>query len=60
MAELPGRTLARELIDQSRAESRRTPMEDVIQSASAGALSDDRRFRLALRRKPTTCGSFKS
>ena len=49
MAELPGRTLARELIEQSRAESRRTPMEDVIQAASAGTLSDDQRFRLIAR-----------
>ena len=49
MAELPGRTLARELIEQSRAESRRTPMEDVIQAAKAGALSGDQRFRLIAR-----------
>ena len=49
MAELPGRALARELIDQSRAESRRTPMEDVIQAASAGALSGDQRFHLIAR-----------
>ena len=30
MADLPGKTLARELIDESEAESRATPMEDVI------------------------------
>ena len=33
MAERPGRTLARELIEQSRAENRRTPMEDIIPAA---------------------------
>lgn len=49
MADLPGRTLARELGELSRGESRRTPMEDVIQAASAGALSDDQRFRLIAR-----------
>ena len=49
MADLPGRGLARELIEQSRGESRRTPMEDVIQAASAGMLSDDQRFRLIAR-----------
>ena len=38
MAELPGRTLARELIEQSRAVSRQTPMEDVILTARAGTL----------------------
>ena len=49
MAELPGRTLARELIEGSRAENRRTPVEDLIQAARAGTLSDDRRFRLIAR-----------
>ncbi len=49
MADLPGRGLARELIERSRGESRRTPMEDVIQAASAGMLSDDQRFRLIAR-----------
>ena len=39
MVELPGRALARELREQSRAESRRTPMEEVIQVARGGALS---------------------
>jgi hypothetical protein len=34
MADLPGRGLARALIERSREESRRTPMEDVIQAAS--------------------------
>ena len=46
MAELPGRALARELIEQSRAVSRQTPMEDVIEAARTGALSGDQRFRL--------------
>ena len=49
MAELPGRALARDLLAQSRAESRRTPMEDVIAAASARALGDDQRFRLIAR-----------
>ena len=49
MADLPGRGLARELIERSREESRRTPMEDVIQAASAGLLSGDQRFRLIAR-----------
>jgi len=49
MADLPGRGLARELIERSREESRRTPMEDVIQAASAGTLSADQRFRLIAR-----------
>ena len=49
MAELLGRALARDLLAQSRAESRRTPMEDVIAAASARALGDDQRFRLIAR-----------
>ena len=46
MAALPGRALAQELIAQSREESRRTPMEGVIQAAKEGSLSDEQRFRL--------------
>lgn len=46
MAELPGREIARELIEQSRAESRSTPMEAVIEAARAGKLDDAARFRL--------------
>jgi len=46
MAELPGKALAQELIAQSRAESRRTPMEAVIEAAGEGRLSADQQFRL--------------
>ena len=46
MAGLPGKALAQELIAQSREESRRTPLEGVIQAAKAGTLSDEQRFRL--------------
>jgi len=38
MADLPGRDLAQALIAESRAEARATPMEDVIDAASRGAL----------------------
>src|SRR5438045_3960596 len=46
MPELPGKALARELIDGSEAESRATPMEDVIAAARAGALDTDAANRL--------------
>ena len=46
MAELPGKALAQELIAQSREESRRTPMEGVIQAANEGSLSDEQHFQL--------------
>ena len=46
MAALPGRALAQELIAGSREESRRTPIEGVIQAASQGSLSDEQYFRL--------------
>jgi len=46
MAGLPGKALAQELIAQSRVESRRTPMEGVIQAANEGPLSDEQLFRL--------------
>ena len=46
MVGLPGKALAQELIAQSREESRRTPMEEVIQAANDGSLSDEGCFRL--------------
>ena len=46
MAELPGRALAQELIAASRAESRTTPVEDVIAAAREHALDDDAANRL--------------
>jgi len=46
MAELPGKTLAQELMQQSRAESRATPMEAVIQAAREGKLHAEESFRL--------------
>ena len=36
MAELPGKELAQELMQKSREESRRTPMEAVIEAAREG------------------------
>jgi hypothetical protein len=46
MAELPGKALAQELIHQSRAESRRTPMEAVITAAQEGRFHQEEGFRL--------------
>ena len=46
MAELPGRDLARELIDKSRAESRSTPVEAVIKMVREGGFDDDKKHRL--------------
>lgn len=46
MADLPGKALAQELIAQSRAESRSTPMEAVIDAASDGRFGDEHAFRL--------------
>jgi hypothetical protein len=46
MAELPGKGLARELIDKSRAESRATPVEAVIAVAREGGFDDDKTHRL--------------
>jgi hypothetical protein len=46
MAELPGKGLARELIDTSRAESRATPVEAVIAVAREGGFDDDKTHRL--------------
>jgi hypothetical protein len=46
MAELPGKALARELIEASTAESRATPMEDVIASVRDKGLDADTANRL--------------
>src|SRR5438874_1478553 len=46
MAELPGKALARELIDSSTAESRATPMEDIIASVRNKGLDTDSANRL--------------
>lgn len=46
MTELPGKELAQELINQSRAESRKTPMEAVIQAAQEGSFDAEQTFRL--------------
>ena len=46
MAELPGKALAQELAEESRAESRMTPMEDVIAAARNGGLDEDAVHRL--------------
>jgi hypothetical protein len=46
MAELPGKELARELIDKSQAESRLTPVEAVIAAVRGGSFEDDKAHRL--------------
>ncbi len=46
MAELPGKDLARELIDKSEAESRATPVEAVIAAVLERGLEDDEAHRL--------------
>jgi hypothetical protein len=46
MAELPGKHLAQELLQKSRAESRTTPMEEVIAAARAGTLPAGHGLRL--------------
>ncbi len=46
MADLPGKALAQELIGQSRAESRSTPMEAVIEAVKDGRFHDEHAFRL--------------
>jgi hypothetical protein len=46
MANLPGRDLARELIDKSEAESRSTPVEAVIAAACERRFDDDKAHRL--------------
>ena len=46
MADLPGKDLACELIEKSRAESRSTPLEPVITTVRQGAFNGDRTHRL--------------
>ena len=46
MPELPGKELARELIERSRSESRATPVVDVIQAIRRDGLDDDAAHRL--------------
>ena len=46
MAELPGKALAQELIQKSREESRRTPMEAVITAVKEGRFQEEESFRL--------------
>src|SRR2546426_5277377 len=46
MAELPGKELAQELMQKSREESRRTPMEAVIEAAREGRFQQQEGFRL--------------
>jgi hypothetical protein len=46
MADLPGKDLARELTDKSRAESRSTPVEAVIAVVRDGGFDDDKAHRL--------------
>jgi len=46
MRDLPGKALAQELIAESRAEARATPMEDIIAAAGNGGLDDGASHRL--------------
>src|SRR5712671_7644486 len=46
MADLPGKELARELIEKSQDESRATPIEEVIQAVRNGATDGDAAHRL--------------
>jgi hypothetical protein len=46
MVDLPGKTLAQELINKSRQESRSTPMEAIIQATREGRFSEAQGFRL--------------
>jgi hypothetical protein len=46
MADLPGKALAQELIAESRAESRTTPMEDVIAAVRERGMDKDTANRL--------------
>src|ERR1700691_3929581 len=46
MRDLPGKALAQELIAESRAEARATPMEDIIAAAGNGGLDDGAAHRL--------------
>jgi hypothetical protein len=49
MAELPGKALARELIEKSRVESRATPVEDVIRAVRERAIGAEAENRLLAR-----------
>jgi hypothetical protein len=46
MPELPGKELARELIERSRSESRATAVEDIVQAVRRDGLDDDAAHRL--------------
>ena len=46
MPELPGKDLARDLIDNSRVDSHSTPVEEVIAAVREGGLDDDKVHRL--------------
>ncbi len=46
MPELPGKDLARELIDRSQDKSRATPVEDIIQAIRRDGLDDEAAHRL--------------
>jgi hypothetical protein len=46
MPDLPGKDLARELIEKSRSESRATPVEEVIQAICGDGLEDEAAHRL--------------
>jgi hypothetical protein len=46
MANLPGSELAQQLLEQSRGESRTSPMEEIIEAAKQRTLSGDSLFRL--------------
>jgi hypothetical protein len=46
MSDLPGKDLARELIDMSRSESRASPLEEMIQALRQDGLDDDAAHRL--------------
>jgi hypothetical protein len=46
MVDLPGKELAQELLQQSREESRRTPMAAVIEAAKQGQFAEEQGFRL--------------
>jgi hypothetical protein len=49
MPDLPGKDLARELIDKSRDESRATPIEEVIRAVRQGGIDGDAAHRLIAR-----------
>ncbi len=49
MADLPGKELAQELLEQSRSKSRKSPIEAVIEAANQRKLDNDAQFRLISR-----------